>query len=110
MCFYRYGAFVDRFYYDRYSGAKVYAIQNPEGSLEEDRRTPGRYKPEWVDEPEGLMRIQTGWENENQSANHASGSSNNEFGIRKIRVRRVLKSPVKEAYFLSPRPDMSKLS
>lgn len=28
--FYRYGAFTDRFYYDRYSAAKVHAIQNIE--------------------------------------------------------------------------------
>lgn len=98
--FYRYGAFVDRFYYDRYSGAKVYAIQNAKGELEEDRRTPGRYKPEWVDEPEELVSIQTGWKNENEAAGTASDSSNNEFGIRKIRVRRVLKKSGKGGVFL----------
>ncbi|WP_339835052.1 lanthionine synthetase LanC family protein [Paenibacillus sp. FSL R7-0272] len=98
--FYRYGAFVDRFYYDRYSGAKVYAIQNPEGRLEEDRRIPGRYKPEWVDEPEELVSIQAGWKKENEAVNNPDNSSNNEFGIRKIRVKRVLKKSGKGGVFL----------
>ncbi|MDQ0172332.1 lanthionine synthetase LanC family protein [Paenibacillus tundrae] len=98
--FYRYGAFVDRFYYDRYSCAKVYAIQNPGGGLEEDRRTPGRYKPEWVEEPEELVRIQTQWKNENEATCNPSSSSNNEFGIRKIRVKRVLKKSGKGGVFL----------
>ncbi|MGQ8873820.1 lanthionine synthetase LanC family protein [Paenibacillus sp. TSA_86.1] len=98
--FYRYGAFVDRFYYDLYSGAKVYAIQNPEGRLEEDRRTPGRYKPEWVDEPEDLVRIQTGWKNDNDATGDPSNASNNEFAIRQIRVKRVLKKSGKGGVFL----------
>lgn len=96
--FYRYGAFTDRFYHDRYSGAKVYAIQNPEGMLEEDRRTPGRYKPEWVNEPEELLRIQA--MEKNQAASRHSDSNNNEFGIRNIRVRRVLKKSGKGGVFL----------
>lgn len=96
--FYRYGAFTDRFYYDRYSGAKVYAIQNPEGELEEDRRTPGRYKPEWVNEPEELLRIQD--MGKDQAASRLSGSNNNEFGIRNIRVKRVLKKSGKGGVFL----------
>ncbi|WP_315371386.1 hypothetical protein [Paenibacillus xylanexedens] len=96
--FYRYGAFTDRFYYDRYSGAKVYAIQNPEGKLEEDRRTPGRYKPEWVGEPEELLRIQA--MEKNRPTSRHSNSNNNEFGIRNIRVRRVLKKSGKGGVFL----------
>ncbi|WP_339304424.1 lanthionine synthetase LanC family protein [Paenibacillus sp. FSL R5-0519] len=96
--FYRYGAFTDRFYYDRYSGAKVYAIQNPEGKLEEDRRTPGRYKPDWVNEPEELLRIQA-METNQVTSRHAD-SNNNEFGIRNIRVRRVLKKSGKGGVFL----------
>lgn len=98
--FYRYGAFVDWFYYDRYSGAKIYAIQNPEGTLEEDRRTPGRYKPEWVVEPEELLSLQTSWKNENQAASNVTDSSNNAFGIRQIRVKRVLKKSGKGGVFL----------
>ncbi|WP_434748248.1 lanthionine synthetase LanC family protein [Paenibacillus amylolyticus] len=98
--FYRYGAFVGRFYYDRYSGAKVYAIQNLEGRLEEDQRTPGRYKPEWVDEPENLVRIQTQWKKDHDATCNPSNSSNNEFSIRHIRVKRVLKKSGKGGVFL----------
>ncbi|PQP83685.1 hypothetical protein C0Q44_03070 [Paenibacillus sp. PCH8] len=96
--FYRFGAFTDRFYYDRYSGAKVYAIQKPDGKLEEDRRTPGRYKPEWVSEPEELLRIQANGTDQDVSCHDSS--SNNEFGIRHIRVKRVLKKSGKGGVFL----------
>ncbi|MDK8192992.1 lanthionine synthetase LanC family protein [Paenibacillus sp. UMB7766-LJ446] len=96
--FYRYGAFTERFYYDRYSGAKVYAIQNTDGNLEEDRRTPGRYKPEWVNEPEELLHIQA--IQMDPSPSEVSSSNNNEFGIRNIRVKRVLKKSGKGGVFL----------
>lgn len=96
--FYRYGAFIERFYYDCYSGAKVHAIQNPDGNLEEDRRAPGRYKPDWVNEPEELLRIQA--IQVAPSPSEASSSNNNEFGIRNIRVSRVLKKSGKGGVFL----------
>ncbi|SLK08221.1 MULTISPECIES: lanthionine synthetase LanC family protein [unclassified Paenibacillus] len=96
--FYRYGAFTERFYYDRYSGAKVHAIQNTEGKLEEDRRIPGRYKPEWVNEPEELLRIQA--TKKDISSSKVSSANNNEFGIRNIRVKRVFKKSGKGGVFL----------
>lgn len=47
--FYRYGAFKDLYYYDKYTGIKVPSLYNNKGELEIDNRSPGKYKPEWVE-------------------------------------------------------------
>lgn len=47
--YFRYGSFMERYYYK--DGQKVYAIENLDGELVEDLRTPYYALPDFVDEP-----------------------------------------------------------
>ncbi|MED3481736.1 class III lanthionine synthetase LanKC [Bacillus toyonensis] len=53
--YFRYGSFMERYYYK--GGQKIYAIENLDGELVEDLRTPYYSLPDFVDEPTEIKEM-----------------------------------------------------
>ncbi|MGG0284266.1 lanthionine synthetase LanC family protein [Peribacillus butanolivorans] len=48
--YYRYGSFTNTYIFDNYTGVKTAVIQKNNGELVKDIRSPGFYKPHWIDD------------------------------------------------------------